>query len=161
MAVEATDSRGSLPRDLPEGELLRLNDWEEPGAWVLAGAILVIGFLVALPVDGRGPGESVAGLAWIGVGLMVAGVARSGLIVDRHGITVRELLRSRHWTWDEVDHFEVKTPLLKGALRIHLVTGKVISTPGLDGRSRRERCLSEAWIAELNCRAGGLGEPAT
>jgi hypothetical protein len=90
----------------------------------------------------------------IGVGLMIAGVARSGLIVDLEGITVRELLRSRQWNWAEVDHFEVKTPLLRGALRTHLVDGRVISTTGLDGRSSRERRLSEAWISELNRRAG-------
>jgi len=123
---------------------------------VLAGALILIGGLIALPLDDRSLGESIAGLVLIGVGTMIAGVARSGLIVERQGITVRELIRSRHWTWAEVDHFEVKTPLLKGALRIHLVDGRVISTTGLDGRSSRERRLSEAWISELNRRAGSV-----
>jgi hypothetical protein len=139
----------------PEGQLLRLNDWEEPGAWALAGVIVLLGILVALPVDGRDFGQSLAGLALIGVGVMIAGVARSGLIIDQRGITVRELLRARHWPWSEIDRFEVRFPLLRGALRIHLTNGKVISTAGLDGRSARERRLSEAWLAELNRRAGG------
>lgn len=143
-------------RPLPEGELLRLNDWEEPGAWVFAGALLLIGALIALPVDGRTFSESFAGLMLVGGGVMVAGVARSGAIVDQDGITVRQLLRSRHWTWSEIDHFEVKFPLLKGALRIYLTDGRAISTPGLDGRSARERRLSKAWIAELNRRAGSI-----
>lgn len=142
-------------RPLPEGELLRLNDWEEPGAWALAGVLALFGILIAVPVDDRGLGHALAGLALIGAGVMVAGVARSGLIVDQEGVTIRDLLRSRRWTWDEVDRFEVKLPLFRGALRVHLVNGMVISTPGLDGRSAPERRLSSTWLAELNRRVGG------
>jgi hypothetical protein len=151
--MSATELESLRTRPLPEGELLRLNDWEETGAWVLAGAILLMGGLVALPVDGRAFGESIAGLILVGVGVMVAGVAGSGVVVGQDGITVRRLLRSRYLTWSEIDHFEVKTPLLRGALRIYLTDGTMISTPGLDGRSTRERHLSKAWISELNRRA--------
>jgi hypothetical protein len=154
--MSATELESLRTQPLPEGKLLRLNDWEETGAWVLAGVILLIGGLVALPVDGRAFGESLAGLILVGVGVMIAGVARSGAIVGQDGIIVRQLLRSRHWTWFEIDHFEVKVPLLRGALRIYLTDGKMISTPGLDGRSARERRLSRAWIAELNRRAGSI-----
>jgi Bacterial PH domain len=145
-------------KPLPEGQLLRLNDWEEPGAWTLAGILALFGILIAVPVHGRGLGHALAGFALIVAGLMVASVARSGLIVDREGITVRDLLRSRRWAWDDVDRFEVRLPLLRGALRVHLVNGEVISTPGLDGRSASERRLSSAWLAELNHRAGGAAE---
>jgi len=152
--MNAAELESLRTRPLPEGKLLRLNDWEETGGWVFAGAILLIGALVALPVKGRPLSESLAGLMLVGVGVMVAGVARSGAIVHQDGITVRQLLRSRHLTWSEIDHFEVKAPLLKGALRIYLTDGRMLSTPGLDGRSAREKRLSSAWIAELNRRAG-------
>ena len=151
--MNVTELEKIEPRPLPEEKLLRLNDWEESGAWVLAGAVLLIGGLIALPVNGRSLEESIAGLILVGIGVMVAGVARSGLIVDRHGIAVRGLLRTKHWAWSEVDHFEVKFPLFRGALRIYLINGRVVSAPGLDGRSARERRLSKAWIAELNRRA--------
>jgi len=154
--MNATEFESLRTRPLPEGKLLRLNDWEETGAWGLAGVMLLIGGLIALPVDGRGFGNLIPGLILMGLGVMVAGVARSGVIVGQDGITVRQLLRSRHWTWSEIDHFEVKVPLLRGALRIYLTDGRTISTPGLDGRSARERHLSKAWIAELNRRAGQL-----
>lgn len=157
--MSAAKSDGVTVRSLPEGELLRLNDWEEPGAWALAGVLFLLGGLIALPVGGTSLGESIAGLALIGVGVMIAGVARSGLIVDQQGITVRELLRSRRWGWSAVDHLEVKIPLLRGALRIYLVDGRVISTPGLDGRSTRERRLSKAWIDEMNRRAVAARRP--
>jgi hypothetical protein len=123
-------------------------------AWILAGAVLLIGTLVALPVNGRTFGESIAGLILVGVGVMIAEVARSGVLVGQDGITVRTLLRSRYLTWFKIDLFEVKTPFLRGALRIYLTDGTMISTTGLDGRSARERRLSKAWIAELNKRAG-------
>jgi hypothetical protein len=143
----------SKHKSLPEGKLLRLNDWEEPGAWLLAGLVALCGIVIALPVEGRGVDELIAGLPMVGAGIVIASVARSGLIIDQQGITVRALLRSRRWAWSEVDHFEVRAPLLRGALRIHLMNGRVVSTPGLDGRSARERRLSEAWLAELNRRA--------
>lgn len=148
---------GGEEKPLPEGELLRLNDWEEPGAWALAGALVLFGILISLPVDDRGFGHVLAGLGLIGAGVMVAGVARSGLIVDQEGITIRDLLRSRRFAWSDVDRFEVKFPLLRGALRVHLADGRVISTPGLDGRSGSERRRSSEWLAALNCRAGGSG----
>lgn len=149
--IEASISDEDRP--LPEDQLLRLNDWEEPGAWALAGILALFGVLIALPVNGRGFGHALAGFALIGAGVMVAGVARSGLIVHQQGITVRALLWSRSWEWSEVDHFEVKIPLIRGALRVYLTDGRVVSTPGLDGRSARERRISKAWIAELNHRA--------
>jgi len=151
--MSAAESESLTARPLPEGELLRLNDWEKSGAWAFAGVLWLLGGLIALSVGDTKLGESIAGLALIGVGVMIAGVARSGLIADQQGITVRELLRSRHWGWSEVDHLEVKMPLLRGALRVHLVDGRVISTPGLDGRSAGERRLSKAWIGEMNRRA--------
>lgn len=161
MKVEMSmaESESLAVRPLPEGELLRLNDWEEPGAWVLAGVLFVLGGLIALPVGNTNLGESIAGLALIVVGVMIAGVARSGLMVDRQGITVRELLRSRQWEWSEVDRVEVRIPFLRGALRIHLVDGRVISAPGLDGRSTSERSLSKAWIDEINRRASAARSP--
>lgn len=145
--------RESLVPVLPEGKLLRLNDWEESGAWVFAGAVVLIGLLIALPVNGRGVGTCIAGLVIVGVGAGIAGVARSGVIVASDGVVVRKLFKSRYLRWSEVDHFAVRAPILRGALRIYLVDGTILSTPGLDGRSRRERDVSRSWIAELNRRA--------
>lgn len=149
----ASDHESQAVPPLPEGKLLRLNDWEESGAWAFAGVVMLIGLLVALPVNGREVGACVAGLAVMGVGVGIAGVARSGVIADRDGVAVRRLLKKRNLKWAEVDHFAVKAPLVRGALRIYLADGTVLSAPGLDGRTRREREISQAWIAELNRRA--------
>lgn len=138
-------------RPLPEGELLRLNDWEVHGALLAAAFFFMCGLAFFIPDEI----DAVAGLIAIGIGLGFAEVGRSGVVVEKAGITVRGMFRGRQWNWSEVDHFEVRTPLIRGALRVYLRNGKVVSAPGLNGFSRRERRLSEAWIAELNRRAGG------
>ena len=132
---------------------MRLNEWEEPGAWMLAGFFVLMGLIVVDWKVPPGVEDLVAAAVAFGAATMIAEVARSGLVVDREGVTVRSLWRSRRWAWSDVDHVEVKVPLFRGALRVHLADGRVISAAGLDGRTRRERQLSEAWLSEINRRA--------
>jgi hypothetical protein len=148
-----TESSTCEQRPLPEGELLRLNEWEEPGAWMLAGFFVLVGIIVVDWKVPPGVEDIVIAVVAFGAAAMIAGVARSGLVVDREGVTVRSLWRSRRWAWSEVDRVEVKVPLFRGALRVHLVDGRVLSAAGLDGRTRSERQLSKAWLDEMNRRA--------
>jgi hypothetical protein len=151
--MATTESSTCEQRPLPEGELLRLNEWEEPGAWMLAGFFVLVGVLVVDWKVPPGVEDVVIAVVAFGAAAMIAGVAGSGLVVDREGVTVRSLWRSRRWAWSEVDRVEVKVPLFRGALRVRLVDGRVLSAAGLDGRTRSERQLSKAWLDELNRRA--------
>lgn len=143
---------------LPEGELLRLNDWSGLAAWILACLAFLLGvFLLVSPPSQLhhfdGSLRPVLGLIWLSVGLMIAGGARSGLIVDQQGITVQGLIRRTHFNWSEVALFELKTPFYKAALRIHLINGRELNTLGFGAKSPGERRLAEARVAELNRRA--------
>lgn len=143
-------------RPLPEGELLRLNDWIELAGWVFVSAVFMIGFIPfigSFTDDSSGSGMPIAGLVWMAMSLMIADGVRAGLIVDKHGVSVQSLLRRRGWAWSEIERFEIKRPLIRGPVRVRLVNGKTVSTYGLSGHSRAERRLARAWIAELNRRA--------
>lgn len=141
---------------LPEGRLLRLNDWAEPAGWLLTGVVIFLGFVALLTPSISSHSVSArifAGIIWIGVGVMIGGGVRSGIILDKSGITVRGMFRSRHLDWSEIRSFEIKAPILKGSLRIELVDGEVLSTMALSGNSAKERALAKVWLKELNQRA--------
>jgi hypothetical protein len=141
---------------LPEGALLRLNDWSETGAWALAVLAAVAGALVLWPLR-HGHIDSVfrplLGLTWLAFAALIAGGARSGVIVDSGGITVRGLVRRQRWEWSEISDFELKRPIYRAALRIRFTNGSEASAPGFNARSSEERKLAEARVAELNRRA--------
>jgi hypothetical protein len=149
---------GSNKDVLPEGELLRLNEWSELGAWLLACFAFLLGvFLIVVPASRPhhfdGPLRLVLGLVWLGFGLLIAGGARSGLVVDEHGVVVQGLVRRTRWEWSEIAGFVLKPPLFKPALRIQLTDGKEVSTLGFSARSAEERNLAKGRVAELNRRA--------
>jgi hypothetical protein len=143
---------------LPEGQLLRLNDWQETGAWglaVLAGAAGL--FLLLVPSlrhhHYHGPLRELVGVAWLGIGLFLAGMARSGMLVDSEGIILQGVIKRSRWKWSEVIGFHLKTPFYKPALRIQLADGSEASSIGFSAKSAEERNLAEARVAELNRRA--------
>jgi hypothetical protein len=75
-------------------------------------------------------------LAWVAVR-----VARSAtLLANDDKITVRSFLRTRSWSWDEIDGFVVDTRLVgaNGYRR------RMLGMRGHDGTVR--------WFSELNCR---------
>jgi hypothetical protein len=92
------------------------------------------------------------GIAWLAIGLFLAGMARSGLLVNSDGIVVQGLIKRSRWKWSEVVEFHLKTPFYKPALRIQLADGGIVSTIGFSAKSTSERSLAEARVAELNRR---------
>jgi hypothetical protein len=145
-----------MQRPLPEGRLLRLNDWTESAGLVFAGLVVFLGLIVLFTPSISAHSATtrvIAGLVWVGVGLMIAGGVRSGVIVTEEGIKVRGILRSQTVKWSEIESFEIKAPILRGALRIRLIDGTALSAMGFDGNSAKERALAKAWLHELNQRA--------
>jgi hypothetical protein len=142
---------------LPEGELLRLNDWSRTAAWALAIFVGLLGIMLIATKGSpsqhfNGSLRPVVGLVWLGFGLMIAGEARSGLIVDEQGILVQGWLRRRRWDWSEIGEFQLKRPFLRQSLRISLADGGVVAVPGFAPKSAIERTLAEERVAELNRR---------
>lgn len=142
-----------MTEPLPEGKLLWLGSWLDPAIMVGGIWLLVAGFNLVISVVNENAVAAFVGLAMVGIGVRYATAPRSGLTVLRHGVAIRTLRRVRELTWSEVDHFELGRPLWKWALRIHLVDGRVLSSPGFEGRSEDKRRLAEAWVGELNRRA--------
>lgn len=143
---------------LPEGETLRVNEWEAALTLLIGGAVIFVG-LVALF---SGPGQyhhapswltPVVGLLCIGAGMHAGMKSRSGLSVGQDGISVQSAIRRRCWRWHEVERFELTTAIYTPVLRIELADGGRVRTPGFKGRSRSERDLAKERVAELNRRA--------
>jgi len=75
-------------------------------------------------------------LAWVAVR-----VARSAtLLADDDKITVRSFLRTRSWSWDEIDGFVVDTR----SVGANGYSRRMLGMRGHDGTVR--------WFSELNCR---------
>ncbi len=146
-------------RPLPEGELLRLDGRSKWSIWACAGWFLLLA-CIGIPtgvIEGNVI-SVVLGLVFGVLGLNSLALPSAGLMVHRHGITIREpqwggWIRIREWIWSEVDHFEVGRPLIKWALRVHLVDGSIVSAPLLERKSVRKGPVAKAWVAELNRRA--------
>jgi hypothetical protein len=143
---------------LPEGELLRLNEWGEALGWLLAGFVFLLGLVLLIfqpAAHGHleGPQRQLLGLVWIAFGAMIATNMRRGLIVDQSGIIIQRTFRRSHRTWADIERFELKQPFFRPALRIRFNDGTEASTFGFNSRSRGEQTLADERIAELNRRA--------
>jgi hypothetical protein len=99
----------------------------------------------------------------LGVGILVvlaAGVAaagfgalRSGVLVHRDGITVRNGWRSQRVAWEAIERFSVEPHALSTTGRVHLHNGDVLTTWGIQGPNRfmfRNSAEATQPIAQLN-----------
>lgn len=142
---------------IPEGELLRLNEWAQAAGWALAVAVGALGLMLITTKGSpsqhlNGSLRPIVGLVWVAFGLMIAGEARSGVIVDESGIRVQGWLRCRRWNWAEIQEFKLKRPFFRQSLRVILVDGRTVSAPGFAPRTSAEQTLVNERIAELNRR---------
>jgi hypothetical protein len=143
---------------LPEGEVLRLNEWGQ-GIAVLVTGLAALGglFLIFVPAVGHGHLEGASrrelGVAWLLVAAFFFQTARAGLIVEKEGITVRGLLRRRQRTWQQIDGFEMTTAFFIQPLRINFRDGSHLRAPGFKASSTAEREVVVSRVAELNRRA--------
>jgi hypothetical protein len=148
----------SYPGNLPEGEILRPNDWAEPAAWMLGLAAGLIGvfFLVVSPSPHSQLGGSLRpllGLAWLAFGVMAASGARAGVVVGKDGIVVRTRFRQSSYRWAEIRGFDLQSSLTRPPLCIHLRDTRDIRSRGFAPKSATEHRRGEAMVAELNRRA--------
>ncbi|MEA2219403.1 MAG: Bacterial domain [Solirubrobacteraceae bacterium] len=82
----------------------------------------------------------------LGIGILVAlaggvaaagfGALRSGVLVHRDGITVRNGWRSRRLAWDAIERFSLQPVALSTTGRVHLYNGEVLTTWGIQGPNR-------------------------
>lgn len=144
---------------LPEGEVLRLNEWTEPAGWMLglfaglAGALL----LFTDPASGGnldGPLRPVLAVIWLALAFVAASGARSGLVVRPEGIEVRGRIRSSTFSWGDISSFALKRSMLGPSLHVKLRDGGDLGVAGFGARSLEEARRAEALVAELNRRVG-------
>lgn len=150
-------------RPLPEGELLRPNDWSQPAICMLAFFAVGIGLFLLLtsPAEGSslaGPLRPVYALAWIVFGLLPLRKVRAGVIVEKDGIVVRSpRLRSTSYQWREIKEFAFRPSIIRNSLVIELQDGRQISAHGFGVRSTSDRQRAEALVSELNSRVAANG----
>jgi len=93
--------------------------------------------------NGTQPGELaftsgfLAVLAW----LAVRSSRMATLLADEDKVVVRSLVRTRSWSWDQIDAFVVETRLVGGFVKYRR---RMLGIRQHDGRLR--------WLTELNCR---------
>jgi hypothetical protein len=146
---------GNDPPILPEGEPLVLNEWEQGLLFLFALVLGLIGLAMlfsAVQHDFHEAARQVAGFWSIAAALFFFQAGRSGLVVEKDGVTLRGIIRRRHWAWREIEGFEIKFVVYFPPLRINLTNGHHVRAPGFRGRSVKDRELSDLRIAELNRR---------
>jgi hypothetical protein len=145
---------------LPEGEVLRINEWEAAGKFFLGGFLALIGLGYGLAKRGQNHHipwwlVPMLGLVCVALGVDIAASSRSGLTVERDGIGVQRAFSRVDLRWAEVKSFALTDAIYGPSLRIELVDGRRIGTRGSKTRSRNQRALAEQWVAELNQRLRG------
>ncbi|MBS1864118.1 MAG: PH domain-containing protein [Actinobacteria bacterium] len=142
------------PPILPEGEPLVLNEWEQSGLMLFALVAGLIGlFLLVTSLHHlHGPARPVAGLVWIGGAAFFFQAGRAGLVVEKDGVTLRGIIRRRHWAWREIEGFEFKFVVYFPPLKIKFKDGRHVRVRGFRGRTAKDRELADRRIAELNRR---------
>jgi hypothetical protein len=142
---------------LPEGETLRINEWEAALTLLIGGFAALLGGVTLTEVPGAHEGGSVpwellSGLAFVVAGVLVGLGVRTGLTVEGDWLTVRGIIRTRKWRWEEIAKFELAPFWYLPDLRITLLDGRRVRTPGSKCRSGRQRELAEQRVAEMNRR---------
>jgi len=142
------------PPILPEGEPLVLNEWEQSGLFLFALVAGLLGLVMLLSSLHHlsGPARPVVGLTWIGIAAFFFQAGRSGLVVGKDGVTLRGIIRRRHWTWNEIEGFEFKFVVYFPPLKINFKGGRHVRVRGFRGRTAKDRELADRRIAELNRR---------
>lgn len=148
------------PPILPEGEPLVLHEWEQSGLalFALVAGLLGLVMLLSSLHHLSGPARPVAGLVWIGVAAFFFQAARSGLVVEKDGVTLRGIIRRRHWAWREIEGFEIKFVVYFPPLKINFEDGRHVRVRGFRGRTAKDRELADRRIAELNRRVQDAGQ---
>ena len=152
--AEATTDDDQPPRSSHAGELYRFQPvwWQKFPVYVLlvvGGLALVGGGVNLLTGGGRRPGSGVIGVVLIVVGIVIAGslwrVAQSRVVITEQGLKIRNLVRSYHLSWDEIDGYERTNQhdlRLATGRRIHL-KGMAYGPLGATARTEREAaCLT-------------------
>lgn len=139
-----TEGRAVAASALPaDGKLIHASPWRQQitvgfFVWVALGnlSVAVVAFTLG----------SSKGLA-LGVGslLFAAFCLRApltGLAVEHEGIKVRTAVWTYHWSWREIEYFELKPRGYIPRLRIHLSDGRVKKARGFFARrpEEEERC---------------------
>jgi hypothetical protein len=124
----------------------------------LLGLFVVLGGVVtSLKVNGGGPawGVRACGVLLVALGIQMCCQARRGLTVTDDGVDVQNTWRLHHVSWDEIRHFDVVWRVAYNSrwLRIELLDGSKLWSPGFHARNNGQREIVDGWVAELNRRA--------
>jgi hypothetical protein len=157
MTEDVTHRESEQEQLLPEGEVLRLSEWEQGVVFLFAGFSLLGGlYLLAFGPAHHGEQQALVrllGLVWLLIGALFLQSGRAGMVADEGGFQLRGILRRRYWHWREVRSFEIIRITYMPALRVDLVDGRAVRVPGFKARSETERALADRRVAELNRRA--------
>lgn len=149
------DSTARGPRILPEGEALVLSEWEQGLMFVFGLVLGLVGLLLLLSSieeHFQMAAPTVGGLVCIGSAAFFFQSGRAGLVVEKDGVTLRGIVRRRHWAWHDIEGFEIQFVLFFPPLKMNLKDDRHVRAPGFRGRTAKDRALADQRVAELNRR---------
>jgi hypothetical protein len=131
---ELDDSR--LP---PDGTIIRANEKRRQVLWVPVIIYALLGiYVIGFAIDrGSLPAAAVGVVIFGGVVALSVQTARNGIVLSSRGIKARGW-RTRKWSWEEIDHFELRERGQRPRFLVHLRNGESHGVVGFFGRSEEE-----------------------
>jgi hypothetical protein len=117
--------------------------WQRVGVTTVWGLFFFLETGAYFDRNGTQPGELaftsalLAVLVWLGV----RSSRMATLLADNDKVLVRSLIRTRSWSWDQIDIFVVETRFVGGLVKYRR---RMLGIRQHDGRLR--------WLTELSCR---------
>lgn len=152
--VIGNDTQASKVDLPPDGTLIRVSQWRRRMAWI--PTVLYALFALWSPVYAIQEGVPAAMLIGVlGFGFAAAVSARmalGGVILEPNGVKARNIWRTYHWRWDEIERFELRQRGEVPRFRIHLRDGKVRGFLGFFARSPAQEARGQAFFKALQER---------
>jgi hypothetical protein len=138
----------------PDGTILRVSQWRRQSGWIPTAifAFLAIGTLIEVVQESH-PVSALVGP--LGLGLVALGFARmslSGVILESQGVKARTVWRTYHWTWDEIERFELRDRGEVPRFQIQLRDGTTRGFLGFFARSPAQEAKGQALFEALRNR---------
>lgn len=148
--MQGEEKQDYLPSN---GTIVRVAAWRRQGLWFCsaAAASLAICVIVYAVSSGR-PVAATGALGYLAFAGGLTRGAMSGVVVEENGIKARNIWKTYHWRWDEIDRFELREKGENPRFQVHLRNGQVRGFLGFYARSDEEEARAQHLAESLQVR---------